>query len=243
MTTPSYDPRIDAIDAWSSESNAFRANPSDPRYPGSLDPNTIQIPDPPIFNPNPNYSRYPSPYFGIPYAEWEQEMKEKLKAYSGALFSIRMAYVLSRLGEKPRAYLELRMSVDARYEFKDTDEMFEVLDKVYGGPKDRANAGVLNVDSDNEDGVVRWRERSYIFLVRFEEQLLGEDLGMVLCSKFMCVLQWRFNAPAAHESNGMVEMLAALSQLRFADRILLGLTYGMSYVNGLIIGKTGYRET
>ncbi|KAF5868266.1 uncharacterized protein Bfra_007463 [Botrytis fragariae] len=161
MTTPSYDPRTDALDAWSSESNVFPRNPSDPSYPGSLDPNTIQIPDPRIFNPNPNYSRYPIPYIGIPYAEWEKEMKKKLKAYSDARFSIRMAYVLSRLGEKPRAYLEVRMSIHKKFEFKNTDEMFEVLEKVYGGVcggmKERMNA---EVGSENGEGVVRWREDS-----------------------------------------------------------------------------------
>ncbi|TGO33425.1 hypothetical protein BHYA_0247g00150 [Botrytis hyacinthi] len=132
MTTPSYDPRTDAIDAWSAEANPLTENPSNPANPLYYDANIIQIADPPIFDPNPDYSRYPTPYIGTTYAEWEHQMKEKLKAYSDARFSIRMAYVMSRLGEKPRAYLELRMSTHEKFEFKNTDEMFEVLRKVYG---------------------------------------------------------------------------------------------------------------
>lgn len=75
-------------------------------------------------------------------------MKQKLKAYSGARFSIRMAYVMSRLGEKPRAYLEVRMSTHEKYEFKNTDDMFEGLGKVHGG-----------VCGGNDESVVKWKER------------------------------------------------------------------------------------
>ncbi|KAF7887910.1 uncharacterized protein EAF01_011064 [Botrytis porri] len=149
MTTPSYDPRTDALDAWSLQSNAFPRIPSDPSYPDFLDPNIIQIPDPPIFNPQP-YSRHPVLSIGIRYAEWEKQMKEKLKAYSGARFEICMAYVLSRLGEKPRAYLEVRMSVHERFRFNDTKEVFEVLRKVYGGVKERVIEGVVYVGGSDD---------------------------------------------------------------------------------------------
>ncbi|KAF7935064.1 uncharacterized protein EAE98_003109 [Botrytis deweyae] len=156
MATPSYDPRTDAIDAWSAEANPLRRSPSHPEGPRCYDANIIQIPDPPIFNPIP-YSKYPDPHIGICYAEWEEEMKEKLKAYSDARFSIRMAYVLSRLGEKPRAYLEVRMRVHEKFEFRNTDEMFEVLGKVYGVLEKRANE---NVGFDTDDVVAERRKRS-----------------------------------------------------------------------------------
>ncbi|KAF7939280.1 uncharacterized protein EAE97_007360 [Botrytis byssoidea] len=147
MTTPSYDLRTDAIDAWSAAANPHPGSPPNPANHLCYDANIIQIADPPIFNPNPRYSRYPTPYIGITYTEWEQAMKEKLKAYSDARFSIRMAYVLSRLGEKPRAYLELRMSTHEKFEFKNTDEMFEVLGKVY-----------REVCGGGDEKVAKWKE-------------------------------------------------------------------------------------
>ncbi|KAF7893850.1 hypothetical protein EAF00_007364 [Botryotinia globosa] len=147
MTTPSYDPRTDAIDAWSAAANPHPGSPPNPANPLCYDANIIQIADPPIFEPNPKYSRCPSPYIGTTYTDWEQAMKEKLKAYSHAHFSIRMAYVLSRLGEKPRAYLELRMSTHQKFEFKNTDEMFEVLGKVY-----------REVCGGRDEKVAKWRE-------------------------------------------------------------------------------------
>ncbi|THV50789.1 hypothetical protein BGAL_0135g00010 [Botrytis galanthina] len=148
MTTPSYDPRTDAIDAWSAEANPLTDSSSNPENRLYYDADIIQIPDPPIFDPNSNYSRYPIPCIGTTYAEWDQAMKQKLKAYSGARFSIRMAYVMSRLGENPRAYLGVRMSTHEKYEFKNTDEMFEVLGRVYGG-----------VCGGNDESVAKWKER------------------------------------------------------------------------------------
>ncbi|TGO28417.1 hypothetical protein BPAE_0028g00660 [Botrytis paeoniae] len=66
MITPSYDPKTDAIDAWSSDSNAFPRNLSDPGYPGSLDPNTIQIPDPPSSTLIPTIPDIPPPISELP---------------------------------------------------------------------------------------------------------------------------------------------------------------------------------
>ncbi|KAF7956185.1 hypothetical protein EAE96_005105 [Botrytis aclada] len=139
--TRSYNPRIDAIDAWSTYTPyppEYRDDSTDAEDHRFSDVNIIKVADPPIFNPKP-FSDIPTLFFGIPYEKWEQAMKEKLKAYSSAHSSIRMAYVLSRLGEKPRAYLDVRMSTLARCEFKNTDEMFEVLRKVYGGQEERNN--------------------------------------------------------------------------------------------------------
>ncbi|KAM3153361.1 hypothetical protein ABEW05_006192 [Botrytis cinerea] len=148
--TASYNPTTDATDA----TDARNTEPHDSHTNHDETPlfenvNTIQIPDPAIFNHNPLYPSIPPCSLFPPYAMWEQEMKTKLEVYSRASFSIRMAYVLSRLGDTPKSHLESRMRKGASDRFTCTDEMFEVLEGVYGDRKGRGNKEVRNMGSGN----------------------------------------------------------------------------------------------
>lgn len=88
----------------------------------------LQIPDPEIFD---NAT--------ISYALWVTKMEHKLAADTGASETTRMAYVVSRLARGTGSHLLLRMDPRAVNKFTNTDEMFEVLDRVFRKPKDLAH--------------------------------------------------------------------------------------------------------
>ncbi|TEY82415.1 hypothetical protein BOTCAL_0029g00020 [Botryotinia calthae] len=150
----SHNPTIEATDARSPESSDSHTSYDNSDETALFENvNTIQIPDPAIFNRNPLYSSVPPCSLFPSYAMWEQEMKEKLKVYSRASFSIRMKYVLSRLGDRPKSHLESRMRDGASDRFTSTDEMFEVLEGVYGDSKGKGNKEVRSMGSGNWGGL------------------------------------------------------------------------------------------